>query len=145
MKICDWESKGNVVRLYCCVDDKYDKIWGDDWNDVPYEHNAGRVYDEWIDYTVDLFFSWDVDILEPENDWRYQGNSPYCKEDFKNRVAPIFIAYYRDENEWPANDYYSRFMGADNSNKILKWYMGDNFEARVAGLSKNILPHWEFK
>ena len=43
--ICDWQTKGNVVRLYCCDQDKYDDAWGDDWSDRPYEHNAGSPYD----------------------------------------------------------------------------------------------------
>jgi hypothetical protein len=30
-----------------------DKQWGDDWNDVPYEHNAGTPYGPSISYFVD--------------------------------------------------------------------------------------------
>ena len=47
MKIIDFDKKGNVVRFYLGKDDLND-YWGDDWNDVPYEHNAGTVYDEFI-------------------------------------------------------------------------------------------------
>ena len=145
MRICDWETKGNVVRLYLCAAEDYDNIWGDDWNDVPYEHNAGRVYDEYITNTVDLYFSWNVDILEAENDWEYQCNSPYSKEIFKDRLAPIFIAYWLDENEWSWDKCYSRFQGADNSNKILKFYMRDDFCTIIAGMSRKVLPHWDIK
>jgi len=145
MLICDWETKGNVVRLYLCAADIYDDIWGDDWNDAPYEHNAGRVYDEYITHIVDLCFSWNVDILEAENDWTYHGNSPYSKEMFKNRLAPIFIAYWLDENEWSWDKCYSRFQGADNSHKVLKFYMGDDFCTIIAGMGKKILSHWDIK
>jgi hypothetical protein len=61
--ICDWQTKGNVVRLYCCDQDKYEDVWGDDWNDTPYEHNAGTVYDEYVDKIVDVYFDFDVVIL----------------------------------------------------------------------------------
>ena len=50
--ICDWQTKGNVVRLYCCDQDRYNDIWGDDWDDQPYEHNAGQVYGKYVDKTI---------------------------------------------------------------------------------------------
>ena len=143
MRICDWETKGNVVRLYLCAAEDYDDIWGDDWNDAPYEHNAGRVYDEYINGIVDLYFSWNVDILEAEDDWAYQSNSPYSKRMFKDRLAPIFIVYWLDENEWSWDKCYSRFIGADNSNKVLKFYMGDDIHTVLAGIPKKVLPHWD--
>lgn len=44
MKIIDFERKGNLVRFYLGDDDLHD--WsGDDWNDTPYEYNAGQVYE----------------------------------------------------------------------------------------------------
>ncbi len=145
MIICDWETKGNVVRLYLCREEDFENAWGDDWDDAPYEHNAGRVYDEYIHRIVDLYFNWGVDILEAEKDWNYGGNSPYSKEDFKNRIAPIFVAYYLDEDEYSWNNYYSRVIGSDNSNKILKFYMGDDFRFIIAGMNKKIIPHWDIK
>lgn len=145
MVICDWETKGNVVRLYLCKEEDYNEVWGDDWNDIPYEHNAGRVYDEYIHWIVDLYFSWNVDVLEAKDDWGYQGNSPYSKENFKDRLAPIFITYWLDEGEWSWDKCYSRFQGADNSNKIFKFYMGDNFHSIIAGMSKKVLPYWDIK
>lgn len=45
MKIIDFERKGNLVRFYL-GDDDLEEWYGDDWNDTPYEHNAGQVYDE---------------------------------------------------------------------------------------------------
>ena len=43
LKIIDFEKKGNVVRFYYGKDSL--KEWyGDDWDDRPYEHNAGEVY-----------------------------------------------------------------------------------------------------
>ena len=43
MKIIDFECTGNVVRFYLGKDNEKD-YHGDDWNDTPYECNAGTVY-----------------------------------------------------------------------------------------------------
>ena len=52
--IIDFERKGNVVRFY--IGDTNANYHGDDWNDRPYEHNAGTVYDRYIDHYVDIAF-----------------------------------------------------------------------------------------
>ena len=44
MKIIDFEIKGNQVKFYL-GSDNCDNYWGDDWDDKPYEHNAGEPYD----------------------------------------------------------------------------------------------------
>ena len=31
----------------------FEKQWGDDWNDAPYEHNAGLPYDHWSELIED--------------------------------------------------------------------------------------------
>lgn len=60
-----------------------DKQWGDDWNDTPYEHNAGRPYDDHIAEHENREPAWVIeslrfsagDLVEPrEGHW----NSPYC-------------------------------------------------------------------
>lgn len=124
--IVDIEVKGNTIRCYC-TDDK-EKIvgsWGDDWNDRPYEHNAETVYEEYYDYYVDLFFPFDYSVLTPADDWHYSGNSPYCKEDFKNRYAPAAIVCDDKvaEGDWDIS--YSKYLGADNGH-VLKLFYGDN-------------------
>ena len=143
--ICDWQTKGNVVRLYCCRKDVYDDVWGDDWDDIPYEYNAGLVYDKYISYTIDLYFDWDIVILEAKNDWIYNGNSPFSKSDFKENKAPIFIAYWPQENDYWDGSEYHKVIGCKNSNRILKFYMGDNIHVIIAGLNKKekFLSHME--
>ena len=47
MKIIDFDKKGNVVRFYL-GEDVCNDYWGDDWNDAPYEHNAGTVYNRYV-------------------------------------------------------------------------------------------------
>ena len=44
-----------MVRFYLGKD-TLEKYYGDDWNDTPYECNAGTVYDEYISGTADLVF-----------------------------------------------------------------------------------------
>lgn len=84
MKIIDFELKGNVVRFALGADNCND-YWGDDWDDVPYEHNAGPVYDEFITGYATIYFSFSYEVMAPESDWHYRQNSPFCKKDFKDK------------------------------------------------------------
>ena len=59
-KIIDFERKGNVVRFYLIKVDRNDDYYGDDWDDTPYEHNAGSVYDSFVNKIVDVFFPYDM-------------------------------------------------------------------------------------
>ena len=87
LKIIDMECKGNLIRFYLGIDDDYH---GDDWDDTPYEHNAGLVYDEFIKATLDVAVDFDYDIREASDGYI---NSPYCKNDFKIAKIPYFIIY----------------------------------------------------
>lgn len=84
MKIIDFLKYGNVIRLYYGEDDCND-YWGDDWDDAPYEHNAGGVYNKYIKGYVEFAFPLDFAITEPADCYC---NSPYSKEDMKNRKIP---------------------------------------------------------
>ena len=85
-EIIDYSVKGNIVRFYLGEKDPkwgwtnkyckyYDKndlepsddYYGDDWNDVPYEHNAGTVYPEFIKATIDVSFGYDDVVIEPSS------------------------------------------------------------------------------
>ena len=84
MKIIDFDHYGNVIRLYLGADDCED-YWGDDWNDAPYEHNAGRVYQEYIKGYVEFAFPLKCDVCEACDGYF---NSPFSKEDMINRKIP---------------------------------------------------------
>ena len=114
MKVIDFETKGNVIKLYFGTEDDY---YGDDWNDYPYEHNAGEVYDRYVEKTIDFAFPFDFDVLTAEDDWTYNGNSPYCKNDFKQNKAPCIVVC--KTSDWA--DVYSKLIG-DNSDNTLKIY-----------------------
>ena len=70
-----------------------DKQWGDDWNDAPYEHNAGRPYesidvlgtDAWVIFKV----AYDGPFDEPS---ATHFNSPYSVQDI-NRGAVAWLRY----------------------------------------------------
>lgn len=122
MKIIDFERRGNVVRLYIGNDDLVE-WWGDDWNDRPYEHNAGRVYDQYVAGHVDIAFPFDSLVLEP-CDGAF--NSEYSKEDMQARRVPCLIIVPKevsgDSWYWDAFDHWA---GADG---ITKLYFGDRMD-----------------
>lgn len=121
--VIDFEEKGNVIRLYYGKSDDY---WGDDWNDRPYEHNAGTVYSKYVEEMKDYGFSLDTAVMSAENDWTYLGNSPFSKEDFQNRKAPCLIIAQNLDYSW-LSPKYSDFLG-DESNLAVKIYFGDSKE-----------------
>lgn len=82
----------------------FEKQWGDDWNDKPYEHNAGEPYTDYSELIED-----NEDIFKRKykhhpiklktlyfetNDWTETRpcdnylNSPYSVEDINKRIIP---------------------------------------------------------
>lgn len=125
MKIIDFEKKGNVVRFYLGKDDLND-YGGDDWNDVPYEHNAEKVYDEYISGTIDVAFPFVYTIVEPADDWHYNFNSPFCKDDMKAEKVPCLIIVPLTDSSFIDNKAFSYYVG---SNTITKIYFNDRVES----------------
>lgn len=120
MKIIDFDVKGNTIRFYLGEDDCFD-YHGDDWNDTPYEHNAGIVYKRYCVGFADIYVDFELDVLTPASDWHYNGNSPFNKEDFKYKKIPCVVIPY--EITW--NNYYST---ASLSDDALKFHFEDKFE-----------------
>lgn len=111
LKVIDWDKRGNVVRFFLGKKELND-WWGDDWNDSPYEHNAGNVYNEFIEGYIDMAWDLDVVVAEP-SDGCY--SSSYCKDDFKYRNIPIIAIHKLKEKEyaWEYEDFRSCFVKAD--------------------------------
>jgi hypothetical protein len=121
MKVIDFDTRGNVIRLYF-GDDNDKKYWGDDWDDTPYEHNAGTVYEKYIVDIKEYAFLYDYGVFEPASDWHYNGNSPFNKEDMKKGKCPCIII--KKTNNW--DDCYCKHLG-NKKNNILKIYFNDDF------------------
>lgn len=117
MKIIDCTRKGNVIRCLL-ADSESEDWWGDDWNDAPYEHNASLVYDQFVKKTIDIAIPFDQTVLEPADNWQYDGNSPWCRDDFKTRSIPLLIIGTDPDgwNEW------SMLINREDTIRI---YMGD--------------------
>lgn len=149
MHIIDFDRKGNVVRFYLGEktpewgwtnpDYKYnggngletpdwlkpsERYYGDDWNDRPYEHNAGTVYGEFIKGYKDIAFDFDDLVLEPcEGEY----NSGYSKDDMVDKKVPCIIVVPKEVKEslgleeWQI-DAFSYALGIKG---IKKYYFGD--------------------
>lgn len=125
MKIIDFARKGNVVRFYLGKDNLKD-WYGDDWDDAPYEHNAGEVYSEYISGIKDIAFPFDTLVLEPQDDWHNQGNSSWSKDDMKARLVPCIIVVPAHKiHQWQDN--FNFYVGMDG---IDKYYFGDWFSEK---------------
>lgn len=122
MKIIDFERKGNVIRFYLGADEL--ESWhGDDWDDMPYEHNAGRVYDEFVAGHRDMKVPFDYTVLEPRDG---QLNSRWCKLDMIARLVPcIIIVPDKLEKQYYYSADFNDYVGAADVKRI---YFGDKLE-----------------
>lgn len=115
LEIIDWERKGNLIRFYL---GKNGKQYGDDWNDIPYEHNAGSVYEEFIQGYKDIIVPFEQDVFEPCDG---HVNSHYCKEDMIERKVPCIVVV--SSSAW-----HHTFEQALADDKSRKYYFGDKLE-----------------
>jgi hypothetical protein len=117
MKILDVDCKGNLVRFHLGESDL--KNWyGDDWNDTPFEHNAGPVYDQFVEKYLCVCFQWDYAIFTP--DYGHL-NSHYCRNVFKTGRIPILVAIKDEEG---SSNYVSTFEQAIVHPNAELFYMG---------------------
>lgn len=121
MQIIDMEKKGNVVRFYLGENGKQ---WGDDWDDAPYEHNAERVYGEYVKATKDVAFPFDYLVFEPCDG---VSNSGYSKQDMIKRKVPCLVVapYELYKDDFFIYDNFNHWVGVDGA---LKYYFGDEME-----------------
>lgn len=129
-QIIDFERKGNVIRFYLGTNGKQ---WGDDWNDVPYECNAGRVYDEYVTGIEDISIPFDCLVLEPADGCL---NSKFSKEDMIRGQIPCVIIVpksFVEQVSWGLDDF-AFWIG---NNNIIKVYFGadiDVIKKEIEGL-----------
>lgn len=127
MKILDFECFGNIVKLY--LGETVNGIYGDDWNDIPYEHNAGTVYDKFYTDTVEISFPLSTQVYEPCFGY---DNSPYCKNDFLFRKVP-FLLFGQLNDAWKYSDF--EYL-LDNVSTLNKLYIGDDWETILVKYGK---------
>lgn len=118
MQIIDFEKFGNVVRFYLGQNGEQ---WGDDWDDAPYDCNAGTVYDQYVQGTKDIAFPPEWDVLEPCDG---EFNCNVTKEDMKKRYTPCIVARKKDDN-WAMEGIFHRAVVADGSKRF---YFGDDMK-----------------
>lgn len=127
MKIIDFEKEGNVVRFFYGDDDCQD-YWGDDWNDIPYEHNAGTVYERYVKGYIDIALNMNHNVLEPSQSIAYF-NSPYSKQDMKDRMIPcILVGTINDLDDiiYNSKNYYASYKEIAMDSRIKKVFFGDD-------------------
>ena len=143
LNLIDFERKSNQFRLF--FGDKNESPYGDDWDDAPYQLNAGRVYDRFIKDTAVLSFYYDDIVMEPADDYYF----PYItKETMLNKKVAAFIVlpvkYREPDIHWKCYSYTDLinnchatpfFLGMTikEINKILK----DNFPKTHLDFSEN--------
>ena len=122
-KLIDFRCFGNVVRFYYTDNLGLEHWWGDDWNDCPYEHNAGEVYPEYCDGYFEIAFPSSYVVDEP---CVGHLNSPYSKEDMEDRRVPMIAARRFEKDDWSgrgsAEMSFSYILGYDD---VVVFYMGD--------------------
>lgn len=98
--------------------------WGDDWNDAPYEHNAGKPYSDHrptpgaarVEHSI-LKVAFDGDLSTPRDGFDY--NSPYSVEDINIRKAAPWLRTYPYKEE-----------------EVLKIWAGDSLDTFIRVVTK---------
>lgn len=136
-KIIDFEKFGTIVKFYLGDVDCED-YWGDDWDDIPYEHNAGPVYNEYVIGTRTIYFDYDDFVLEPcESNY-----NQWSKEDMKKGIIPCIVVvpnHLFNEYEEPIFD---RFASSNNP-EIKKFYFNDFLIPGVSYDTKELNEYFE--
>ena len=73
--------------------DSFEKQWGDDWNDIPYESNAGYPYEYWSELIED-----NPDILKRK--WKHHPiklKTLYFETDDWNEMKPYDVGNFSIE------------------------------------------------
>ena len=137
LRLIDAETKGNLVRLYFGDYDKNTDKWygaekpgelphGDDWDDAPYEHNAGPVYTRYVKLVMDVYVKWDYRVFEPNEGYL---NSPFTREGLFKDEAPI-IYVKTSEPYWLSED------ARENDPSIVRFRMQDDMNTVVDAIDQ---------
>lgn len=99
------DDEGFVTLCFCDdrrKDDVYADAFGDDWNDTPYECNAGIVGDRFEDVEIVIRPHTDISVTYP-----HEGhcNSSWCRNDMKTGIVPLAVTVPDDVAERYGDDW----------------------------------------
>lgn len=88
--------------------DNFEKQWGDDWNDKPYECNAGEPYNSWSELIED--------------------NEDIFKRKYKHHQIKLKTLYF-EINDWSEQKpcHMGRFSVEDINKRTIAWVHTDKF------------------
>ena len=160
--VIDIAQKGNVVRFYLGKkegkwgwtnpdyrdgDGKVpdwlrpsDTYYGDDWDDAPYQHNAGPVYDEFIRGFIDISFPYDCTLITSVDDADY--TPKYTMNDVVDGKIPALLVFPATFNPWQHRDYdnypgglFDQYKNCTDTKIVERIYLGDGID-RLLDISK---------
>lgn len=89
--IVDIEKISNGVRFYLGTKEQFENSYGDDWNDCPYDCNAGTVYDKYVSKVWDWMPSKKLDVQAIEDYLMNDFNPHIDKFMMKRGIVPAII------------------------------------------------------
>lgn len=101
----------------------FDKQWGDDWDDAPYEHNAGSPYDHWSELIED--------------------NEDIIKRKWKHHEIKHKVLYFETDGfseMLPCDKYINSPYSVEAINKQeVPWLIADGFEIFAGTTYENFI------
>lgn len=119
LKVIDIKNNGNLIR-FSLGDKNLKGYYGDDWNDIPYEHNADGVYTRFVKAYLDVVLPYGILYAEPKDDYRFEGNSIYSKEMFRDLGFP-FAVLYNDKDAYEGS-YVTVLSNQDLESRLLLYF-----------------------
>lgn len=86
------------------------------------------MYEEFVKKHVDVVFPFESLVLEPKEDWSWNSNSPYSKDDMKARLCPCVVAVSKAAQDSSWEDRFS-FWAASDAPGVLRIFFGDDEDA----------------
>lgn len=101
----------------------FEHCWGDDFDDIPYEHNAGEPYDNWSELIED--------------------NEDMFKRKYIQHPIQLKTLYYEFPYEWvklPCDDYLNSPYSVEMINRgDIAWIRGENFNIPAKTTYENFI------
>ena len=99
--LCYVESSkyiGEPIKMYFTNNSLNDQ-WGDDWDDVPYEHNAGEPYEDDDHQIIKIQFMDNIvsEIITPRTN---VDNSNYSVQDINNKIVPWISINFDNKSDF---------------------------------------------